>query len=1276
MNKPMYYALLCCILFLSGNMHAQSPVDFTKIDQSRITSDDAVAWRQFGPGGSGNNYYLFWHPTDAKTLFQGPNMINAYRSVNQGKTYKGVLDYDGPGYKSDERGPAEMTTPDFSYQNPNFGLCSREGKSFIFKTTDKGASWTREDVMSANFDGQLLNTIEVDPTDDKIWYVGSGTIRDCNHYFHSNEKPHGFSSSPAAANHIGKIWKTTNKGDSWTEITPSGMNSDAQITRIFVHPGNHNIVFAATTYGLYKSTNGGSSWTVDLNSGLDNNIIRSMDMHYNEATGKVTLYAIDLVKYIPNGNTVTYNGGVFKSTNKGTSWQKINNNMPLPKSIISDYAVNKLYYKLALGKWFDLSESQAKVAYPELPESALHSVSMIRVNPKDPNKIIVLNNYKSQFTFSGGMMWRSDNAGADWFVTFRNGKHWQDKHKTIWEGRDNPISHNVSFRAQHEWELRDNYDRKAGATVEFNSDGTKIMFQVAKVVCISGNGGDNWIENDEEDASNDGSEHWVGAGNSNMPGADIVQDPRLDHIYFCSGENSIFRTTPDGENVRENAQAVYKINIPNKAAPQECSVSSVVIDPNDVNTMYSVHFRQKYQGQLMKTTDGGTNWVEHGKILDFPVDDANAKIHQSSLIIDKDDTDVFYVCVPSKPVDDIVKVDIGDITDPFGVYKSNDGGVTFAQINDGFENVANDKLNVLKMRMDPTESGVLYAAVAGASGGLYKLNKGSTTWIKVNTPSGVTDVNDLYFTTSKLYISCGSAGNTNADIGGVFVSEDKGTTWEHIFKSRNANHIRVAAYDEKVLMMSVPSANMTNPGVYRSLNSGDSWTKLNVGNPQSDRLADLEIDLKERGVYWATTYGAGFYKGIDTELRDSDVSVTSVSLPSSVLTIRVGEEHSFVPTVLPQNASDTSVSWKTNNVDKATISDEGVLTALESGQVTVTVTTSDGLLKAKCYVTVIESSQVSNIEAPISVTQGEEVQISVDYIATEEIDVYYRLVQVSPWAVVSESVVEGVSVGVGNIRSSLTVPEEANSQEHRWLVRLTPAGTSWSERISQLQLDAEVTQNTSRFVAIQNVGGSKYVAFDTASLEISCTSKTVGETEKFEWIDLGQGKVALKGSNGKYVSSENGTKIATCNRGTIGAWETFTIVDHGNDIVSFKANNDLHTGASMIFEKTNTGAWQQFKITSVNSTSAKSLSNESIEADEFDISFFPNPVLNGKMTIDLLGLHQKADLILIDSSGQIVLTHVLEAESNEILLDHLSKGFYIMKIVHDNAVYNQKVIIK
>lgn len=1196
MNKFMIYSLVLSVFLIQFRTSAQTPIDFSKLDQSKIISDDAVTWRQFGPGGSGNNYYLYWHPTDPNTVFQGPNMLNAYRSTDQGATYQGILDYDASGFKQDERGPIEITTPDFSRQDPDFGFCSREGRSYLFKTTDKGASWERDKVAETVFNGQLLNTIKVDPTDDNIWYVGSGSIRDCNHYFHSNEKPHGFNSTSVAENHEGKIWKTVNKGVSWTEITPSGLHTDAQITRIFVNPGNHNMIFAATTYGFYKSTNGGRSWTVDLNSGLDNNIIRSMDMHYNPTTNKVTLYAIDLVKYIPDGSSVSYTGGVFKSTNKGGSWQKINNNMPIPKSILEDYTVKNLLYKIALSKWFGISESEAKSQYSVLPDELLHSVSMIRVNPKDSNKVLVLNNYKSQYTFSGGMMWRSDNGGNDWFVTFRNGKHWQDKHKTIWEGRNNPVSHNVSFRAQHEWELRDNYDRKAGATVEFNSDGTKIMFQVAKIVCVSDDDGDNWLENDEVDASNDGSEHWVGAGNSNMPGADIVQDSRLDHLYLCSGENSIFRTTSDGENARLNAQAVYKMNIPNKIEPEECSVSSMVIDPEDVNTMYSVHFRQKYQGMLMKSSDAGENWTEHGKVLDFPVNHSKAKIHQSSLMIDKSNNNNFYVCIPSKPMDDLVQVDIGDIVDPFGVYKSTDGGVTFNQLNKGFENVSNDKLNVLKMRQDPINPGVLYAALNGASGGLYKLAKNSDTWAKVNMPTGVSNVNDVYVTDSKLYMACGANGNTDASIGGIFVSEDRGTTWEHIFPSRNANHIRVAAYDENVLMMAIPSSNMMNPGVYRSLDAGENWTKLNVGNPQSDRLADLEIDLKEKGVYWVSTYGSGFYKGIDAEMIN------------------------------------------------------GV-------------------------------SEVSGLNGPSSVSKGEEVRVSASYNTKEKVDLHFRLVQKDPWLVIAEGTKSGVGIGSGTRGIDFVVPETASTGKHIWQVGIIPTGLPWSSKITQISIDVNIEEPIGNdLVSLQNVGSTKYITFDDTTLNLSCSATSVGTNEKYEWIDLEDGKIALKATNGKYVSSENGTKIITCNRSEIGAWETFTLIEKGEDIYTITGNNGLNLGGGMLFNKTNSGAWQQFKIVKHGIVAARShekaLTVMGDHGKDFEFSIYPNPVRNGKITIEVNQEIENAELFIFSINGQQIHHSRLSSKITKLELDALVKGMFLIKVINGQSTYNQKLIVE
>ena len=860
-------------LVLSLSAAAQTYVDFTKIDKQRIASDPSVTWQQFGPGGSGNNYYLFWHPTDPNVVFQGPNMYNAYRSIDQGKTYEGILDYDGPGYSTDERGPIEINTPEFSRQNADFGFCTRELKSNIFETNDRGKTWVRRKNIESQINGQIINTIAVDPSNDNIWYMGSGTVSDANTFLFTNAKPHGFNSS--VANHKAKIWKTTDKGSTWADITPAGINTNANITRVMVHPGNTDIVFAATTYGFYKSIDGGSSWTAK-NSGFDNSIIRSFDMHYNKVSGDVTLYVIDLVKFIPSGTTIAYNGGIYKSTDEGENWSNINSDMPLDNALMNSYAIKSSYYGIALADWFEKTQSEVQSLYPTLPAKMLHSVSVIRVNPAHPDKVLVLNNYKSQFTFKGGMMWRTDNGGDHWFVTFRNGSKWNGDDKALWVARNNPTSKNINFRAQDEWEGRDPYDQKAGATVEFNSDGSVIMFQVAKVVCISTDDGDNWEENDEQDASG-GDHHWVGAGNSNMPGRDIITDARNSHLFLCSGENSIWKTTDDGDNVRANAQAVFKMNIPSRAAPEECSVSSMVLHPLDKNTMYSVHFRQAFTGKLMKSTDGGANWVVHGKVIDPPSNMTLSKagVTQFSLIIDPDNINTFYVCIPSKPMNDITETKLGNLPEPFGVYRSTDGGVTFSKVNNGFSTVANSKLNVEKLMLDPVNPGVLYAAVSRDAGGLYRLDKNSDSWKKVNTPSGVSDINDVYVTDDKLYISCGLPFNSNTAVGGVWVSENRGNTWKQIFKCKSANLVRVAPYDPDVLLVSIPSSSfLVNPGTYRSLDGGSNWTKINVGNAQSDRLNDLEFDVHQRGVYWCSTYGAGFYKGTDPSLINTGENVS------------------------------------------------------------------------------------------------------------------------------------------------------------------------------------------------------------------------------------------------------------------------------------------------------------------------------------------------------------------------------------------------------------------
>ena len=59
----------------------------------------------------------------------------------------------------------------------------------------------------------------------------------------------------------------------------------------------------------------------------------------------------------------------------------------------------------------------------------------------------------------------------------------------------------------------------------------------------------------------------------------------------------------------------------------------------------------------------------------------------------------------------------------------------------------------------------------------------------------------------------------------------------------------------------------------------------------------------------------------------------------------------LIPTVLPAEATDKSVTWSSSNEAVATVTD-GVVTAVAAGTATITVTTTDGAKTATCAVTV------------------------------------------------------------------------------------------------------------------------------------------------------------------------------------------------------------------------------------------------------------------------------------------------------------------------------------
>ena len=82
---------------------------------------------------------------------------------------------------------------------------------------------------------------------------------------------------------------------------------------------------------------------------------------------------------------------------------------------------------------------------------------------------------------------------------------------------------------------------------------------------------------------------------------------------------------------------------------------------------------------------------------------------------------------------------------------------------------------------------------------------------------------------------------------------------------------------------------------------------------------------------------------------------TNISLNQSNMYLAIGATSQLSATVLPENATNKTVTWASSNSNVATVDENGLVTALAPGTATITATTTDGSnLSASCSVTVTE----------------------------------------------------------------------------------------------------------------------------------------------------------------------------------------------------------------------------------------------------------------------------------------------------------------------------------
>ncbi len=83
------------------------------------------------------------------------------------------------------------------------------------------------------------------------------------------------------------------------------------------------------------------------------------------------------------------------------------------------------------------------------------------------------------------------------------------------------------------------------------------------------------------------------------------------------------------------------------------------------------------------------------------------------------------------------------------------------------------------------------------------------------------------------------------------------------------------------------------------------------------------------------------------------IPATSVALNKAETTLEIDAQDQLTATVLPEDATDKTVTWTSSDPTIATVDENGLVTAVAAGTATITATTADGTnLTAQCAVTV------------------------------------------------------------------------------------------------------------------------------------------------------------------------------------------------------------------------------------------------------------------------------------------------------------------------------------
>ncbi len=114
-------------------------------------------------------------------------------------------------------------------------------------------------------------------------------------------------------------------------------------------------------------------------------------------------------------------------------------------------------------------------------------------------------------------------------------------------------------------------------------------------------------------------------------------------------------------------------------------------------------------------------------------------------------------------------------------------------------------------------------------------------------------------------------------------------------------------------------------------------------------------------VITVTTVDGGKTATCAVNVKSAEIKVTGITITPNKLTINKGESKKLTVSITPENASNTNVTWTSNDPTIATVDATGKVTGIAKGNATIIATTEDGGKTAFCNVTVADGTSVEEM---------------------------------------------------------------------------------------------------------------------------------------------------------------------------------------------------------------------------------------------------------------------------------------------------------------------------